>query len=65
MPRQASDGTALKAVEIAVHVLEEDVNVNAGHGSFMNEKGEVELDAMIMDGHTLDAGSLLITTNSV
>ncbi len=54
----------MDAVEKSVSILEDDEHVNAGHGSFVNENNEVELDAMIMDGHTLDAGILLFTTNT-
>jgi isoaspartyl peptidase/L-asparaginase-like protein (Ntn-hydrolase superfamily) len=36
--------------------LEENGRFNAGRGSYKNEKGEVECDAMIMDGEKLNAG---------
>lgn len=41
---------ALDAVEEAVKVLEDDPNFNAGTGSVLNRKGEVEMDAMIATG---------------
>lgn len=51
-------GTALDAVEAAVRQLESDPTFDAGCGSFLNEDGEVELDASIMDGKTLKAGAV-------
>ena len=32
--------------------------LNAGCGSYLTEDGTVELDAMIMDGQTLNTGKL-------
>jgi beta-aspartyl-peptidase (threonine type) len=49
-------GTALDAVEKAVNSLEDNPNFNAGHGAVLNEIGQVECDAMIMDGSTLNSG---------
>lgn len=51
-------GTALDAVEAVVRVLEDDPTFNAGYGSVLNEGGEVELDAAIMDGRTLALGGI-------
>ncbi len=48
----------MDAVETAVRVLETDPTFDAGCGSFLNENGEVELDASIMDGKTLKAGAV-------
>ncbi len=53
-----SGGTALEAVQRAVVVLEDDPTFDAGRGSFLNADGEVELDAMIMDGVTLNSGAV-------
>jgi beta-aspartyl-peptidase (threonine type) len=53
-----SGGSALDAVEAAVRQLESDPAFDAGCGSFLNEDGEVELDASIMDGKTLKAGAV-------
>ena len=50
-------GTAVDAVEAAVRVLERNELFNAGRGSFLNCDGEVECDAMIMEGDTLKNGS--------
>ena len=53
---QQNKRTVVEAVETAVRVLEENGRFNAGRGSYKNEKGEVECDAMIMDGEKLNAG---------
>lgn len=52
------NGSALLAVEEAVKVLEDNPHFNAGKGSALNSKGEVEMDASIMDGKTLHAGAV-------
>ncbi len=49
------DAPALDAVEAAVHVMEDDPTFDAGRGSHLNAAGQVELDALIMDGATLSA----------
>ena len=51
-------GSALDAVEAAVRVLEDDGTFDAGRGSFLDEDGDVSLDAGIMDGSTLNTGSV-------
>ncbi|CAH2248887.1 isoaspartyl peptidase L-asparaginase [Pelobates cultripes] len=51
-------GSALKSVEEAVIVLEDDPLFNAGHGSVLNEEGDIEMDAIIMDGKTLRSGAV-------
>lgn len=51
-------GSALDAVEAAVRVMEDDPTFDAGLGSFLNADGEVELDSIIMNGATLDFGSV-------
>ena len=55
--------SALDAVEAAVNILEEDPTFDAGKGAFLNERGEVELDAMIMDGRNLDVGAVAAIQN--
>jgi beta-aspartyl-peptidase (threonine type) len=50
-------GSALDAVQRAVEFLESDPTFNAGRGSVLNARGEVELDAAIMEGSELRAGS--------
>lgn len=54
----ANNGSALDAVEAAVKVLEDDVLFNAGKGAVFTNEGKNELDAAIMDGKTLKAGSV-------
>ena len=51
-------GSALDAVEQAVRALEDDPAFDAGHGAVLNERGAVELDAVIMDGTTLRTGAV-------
>ncbi|XP_014118823.1 PREDICTED: isoaspartyl peptidase/L-asparaginase isoform X3 [Pseudopodoces humilis] len=51
-------GSAIDAVEEAVRSMEDDPHFNAGCGSVLNEKGEVEMDAIIMDGKNLDSGAV-------
>ncbi|CAB4014318.1 isoaspartyl peptidase L-asparaginase, partial [Paramuricea clavata] len=52
------NGTAVDAVEKAILSLEENGRFNAGRGSYKTDKGDVECDAMIMDGHKVDAGAV-------
>jgi beta-aspartyl-peptidase (threonine type) len=54
----AAGGPALEAVETAVRILEDDPTYDAGYGSFLNREGEVELDALIMDGRDLNLGAV-------
>ncbi|MFX0170498.1 MAG: isoaspartyl peptidase/L-asparaginase family protein [Candidatus Hodarchaeota archaeon] len=54
----AQNGKALEAVEKAVVCMEDNAVFDAGVGSFLNEEGIVELDALIMDGATLNAGAI-------
>jgi beta-aspartyl-peptidase (threonine type) len=51
-------GAALDAVEAAVVVLEDNPLFNAGTGSTLNSLGKVEMDAAIMEGHSLRAGAV-------
>jgi beta-aspartyl-peptidase (threonine type) len=51
-------GGSLDAVVAAVKVLEDDPLFNAGRGSVMAANGQHELDASIMDGRDLRAGSV-------
>ncbi|XP_002731245.1 isoaspartyl peptidase/L-asparaginase-like [Saccoglossus kowalevskii] len=58
-----SGGSALDAVEAAVCSLEDDPVFDAGRGSTLNEIGEVEMDAVIMEGSELRAGSVAAVQN--
>jgi L-asparaginase / beta-aspartyl-peptidase len=51
-------GSALDAVIEAVVSLEDDPLFNAGTGSVLNSRGEVEMDASVMLGDTLAAGGV-------
>jgi len=53
-----SGGSALDAVEKAVNILEDAPMLDAGRGSYLNSAGEVEMDALIMDGATLNLGAV-------
>ncbi|HEX8517947.1 MAG TPA: isoaspartyl peptidase/L-asparaginase [Bacteroidia bacterium] len=54
------NGSAVDAVEAAVKALEDNPFFNAGRGSALNAKGEVEMCASIMDGKDLDSGAVAI-----
>ncbi len=56
-------GSALEAVEVCASLLEDDPIFNAGYGSVLNENGKVEMDAAIMDGRDLSAGSVAAVSN--
>ena len=51
-------GTAVNAVKAALVVMEDNMLFNAGRGSVFTKKGVQEMDAAIMDGATLNAGSV-------
>lgn len=51
-------GTALDAAEEAVAFLEDHPLFNAGRGSVLNAAGDVETDASLMEGRTLQAGAV-------
>jgi beta-aspartyl-peptidase (threonine type) len=51
-------GAAMDAVEAAIVELEEDPVFDAGFGSHLNLRGRVQLDAILMDGATLEAGAV-------
>jgi isoaspartyl peptidase/L-asparaginase-like protein (Ntn-hydrolase superfamily) len=57
-------GAALDAVEAAVRVLEDDPAFDAGRGSVLTEEGRVEMDAVVMDGRTLDSGAVACITTA-
>ena len=51
-------GTSLDAVTAAVRLMEDDPQFNAGRGAVLNQEGDAELDAAIMDGHGPRAGAV-------
>ena len=51
-------GTALQAAEQAVRELEDDPTFNAGTGSVPTSSGQIEMDAAIMDGSSLEIGAV-------
>lgn len=54
----AAGAAAVDVVEQVVQVLEDDETFNAGRGCVLNEVGEHELDASIMDGRDLSCGAV-------
>ena len=54
----ARGGTSLDAVEAAIRLMEDSPLFNAGKGAVFTSTGTNELDAAIMDGRTLAAGSV-------
>ena len=54
----SAGGAAIDAVEAAIVILEDDPTFDAGIGSHLNRDGRVQLDAIIMNGATLKAGSV-------
>lgn len=54
----AEGGTALDAVEKTIHLMEDSPLFNAGKGSVFTNEGINEMDAAIMDGSDLNAGSV-------
>lgn len=57
------NGTAIEAVEAAVMTLEDAPLFNAGRGAVLTHTGQVEMDASIMDGKTLQAGAVASVTS--
>ncbi|MBD0278718.1 MAG: isoaspartyl peptidase/L-asparaginase [Flavisolibacter sp.] len=55
-------GTSLNAVEAAVRVMEDNPLFNAGKGAVFTNEGKNEMDAAIMNGKTLAAGSVASVT---
>ncbi|UKJ07293.1 isoaspartyl peptidase/L-asparaginase family protein [Solitalea lacus] len=55
-------GNSLDAVEAAVIVMEDSPLFNAGKGSVFTNEGKNEMDAAIMDGKSLMAGSVASVT---
>ena len=53
-----SGGSALDAVQAAIQVMEDDPLFNAGRGAVFTAAGKNELDAAVMNGSDLTAGSV-------
>lgn len=60
----AKGGSALDAIEAAIHLLEDDPLFNSGRGAVFTAEGRNELDASIMDGATLKAGAVAGVTRT-
>lgn len=54
----ARGGTSLDAVEASIRVMEDSGLYDAGRGAYYTKDGIPEMDAAIMDGRTLQAGSV-------
>ena len=52
--------SAIEAVHEAVMVMEDDPIFNAGMGSALNESGEVQMEAVMMDGKYLNSGAVAL-----
>jgi beta-aspartyl-peptidase (threonine type) len=51
-------GTSIEAIRASIKTLEDNILFNAGRGAVFTKKGVQEMDAAIMDGKTLAAGSI-------
>ena len=51
-------GSGLDAVEASIRILEDSPLFNAGKGAVFTHEGKNEMDAAIMNGQTLAAGSV-------
>ncbi|XP_030012684.1 isoaspartyl peptidase/L-asparaginase [Sphaeramia orbicularis] len=56
-------GSSMDAVVEAVALMEDNPAFNAGCGSVLNIKGEVEMDAIVMEGKTLASGAVSAVRN--
>ncbi|MGC2281953.1 MAG: isoaspartyl peptidase/L-asparaginase [Candidatus Acidiferrales bacterium] len=54
----SAGGNAIDAVESSIVILEDDPTFDAGYGAHLNTEGRVQLDAILMDGNALKAGSV-------
>lgn len=57
-------GSSMDAIEAVIRDLEDDPLFNAGRGAVFTAEGRNELDAAIMDGKTLKAGSVAGVTRT-
>jgi len=60
---EARGGTALDAVEVAVKSMEDNPVFNAGLGSTLTINKQIQMEASIMDGKTLNAGATGLLNN--
>ncbi len=60
---EARGGTALDAVETAVKSMEDNPVFNAGIGSTLTINKQIQMEASIMDGRTLNAGATGLLSN--
>lgn len=58
-------GSSLDAVEAAIWVLEETDLFTAGRGACQNLNGEIEVDAIMMDGSRLQSGAVMAVKDIV
>jgi beta-aspartyl-peptidase (threonine type) len=58
-----SGAPALDVVVETIALLEDDPTFDAGHGSVLNQDGEIEMDASVMDGFTMRAGACMCVTD--
>lgn len=56
-------GCAVDAVQASIQAVEDNPAFDAGTGSVLTSKGEVEMDAVIMDGDTLRTGGVACVQN--
>jgi len=56
-------GSLLDAAEVCTMFMESCGELNCGRGAYPNEEGSLELDAMIIDGKSLDFGSVAAVKN--
>ena len=54
----ANGGSSVEAIEKAIQIMEDSPLFNAGKGSVFNSEGKNEMDASIMEGKQLNAGSV-------
>ncbi|KAK0360726.1 hypothetical protein LTR94_026186 [Friedmanniomyces endolithicus] len=59
-----SGGNALDAVQAAIQIMEDDPLFNAGRGAVFTAAGKNELDAAVMNGADLTAGSVASLTTT-
>jgi beta-aspartyl-peptidase (threonine type) len=61
----AAVSSVVRSVTAAVTVMEDDPAFNAGFGSVLNEMGEVEMDAAVMEGNSLRFGAVASIGTSI